>query len=228
MGLLFTTEGTRRIINTLNSAFDESSNGLAYIKSLATPPVPATSTSAAVPAGPLYTTVSGRNWNPADLAEQLDLLPYDQGNGEGTDGNGNKPPHRAHANKKHAKRWRHFLLTVVGDKTVGVNGKKPIDTIFAPLRSALADAILGTDSTGAKIVPAIVRVSFDHVELDENLDNPGTVPPNIVIFDASLLDDSGNTVGKVRHITLFTVRVPSNMAGSDFGNSVVTPPWHYD
>jgi hypothetical protein len=212
MGLLFTTEGSRRIKNTLNTAFDESPGGLAYIKGLATPPIPATPISAAIPAGPIWSIVKDRNWNPATLAAALDLMPYDQGSGDGDQGNGPNPHDPSKGKKKKdVWRWNYFLKSVIGTSTSA-------GSVFATLRSALADAILGTDASGAPISPAIVRVSFDHVELDENANSPGTAPPSVVIFDAPLKGDGGTSLGTVRHITLFTVRVDPSQAGSAFSD----------
>jgi hypothetical protein len=92
---------------------------------------------------------------------------------------------------------------------------------FAPIRNALADAILNQDSSGTPL--NIVRVSFDHVEL------AGKDNPNVVIFDAPLPGLSG---GNVRHITLFTVPVPDIQDGSPFDPTdpdepepIVKPPW---
>jgi hypothetical protein len=219
MGLLFTTEGTRRIKNTLNTAFDESPDGLAYIRSFVGTPADKPTQSLK----PFGQFIAQRTWTPGQIAVALDLMPYDQGSGDGNQGNG--PHHHGNPGGKKdpdTKRWNYFLKTVIGDSSAGINGTKPIDTVFAPLRSALADALLNQDSDGKQL--NIVRVSFDHVELDANLENSGTTkqtaPPGVVIFDTTLWDDGGNSVGTVRHITLFTVRVPQNQQGDDFTGSV--------
>jgi hypothetical protein len=218
MGLLFTTEGTRRIKNTLNTAFDDSADGLTYIRSfVGTPSDKPTSNLTA-----FGQFIKLRTWTPGQLAVALDLMPYDQGSGDGNQGNG--PIHPVNPKPKKntdVKRWNYFLAGVVGDKTAGIDGTKPFDTVFVPLRNALADALLNQDSNGNQL--NIIRVSFDHVELDANLPNSGTskqtAPPSVVIFDAPLSDDSGSSLGTVRHITLFTVRVPQNQPGNDFTGS---------
>jgi hypothetical protein len=217
MGLLFTTEGTRRIINTLNSAFDESDDGLKYIRRLVT----CTDT---LYNATLYTLISSRGWEPAQLAEMLDLMPYDQGSGDGDDGNGPTPHDPAKPIKEKArKRWKHFLTNMIGDKNPAVDGKTPYNTVFAPLRVALADAILNKDINNTAL--NIVRVSFDHVELDGNQVGDLYAPPSMVIFDAALPDDNGVTTGRtVRHVTLFTVRVPQHHPGhaTPFGAATIT------
>jgi hypothetical protein len=200
MGLLFTSEGTRRIKNTLNTAFDDSPNGLAFIRSFATPPIPATPTSPAVPAGPIYDMVAGRNWNPTDLATALDLQPYDQGSGSGE--NPTKPQP---IKDRDTRRWNYFL------------SKLP-KVVFAPLRNALAGAILNQDDNGNTLSYSIIRVCFDHLELDDANANP-----YLVVFDAPL----PGTTGNVRNITLFTPSVPKGKVGNDCGKPVISGQhWH--
>jgi hypothetical protein len=179
MGLLFTTEATRRVVNTLNTAFDGPSKdpinnptGLDAIRKIA-------------PTGSkLANKIALRDWKPGRLARMLLLLPYDQ--------SGQQNP----LSDGHTKRWHYFLKTVVGSST-------DKGSVFATLQNALADAILNTatDSTGAAL--DIVRVSFDHVELADNANM------DIVIFDAPVKSLNPSKPPKVaRHITLFTATVP--------------------
>ncbi len=93
MGLLFTTEGTRRVINTLNTAFDGPGKGLDVIRN------------SAASAPKLLKKVAKRNWKPGHLARMLSLFPYDQGDGAGK---------RGAIDNRHTKRWHFFLKTVVG------------------------------------------------------------------------------------------------------------------
>jgi hypothetical protein len=188
MGLLWTTEGTRRIVNTLNTAFDGPNKGLQTIRD----GVAADSF--------LKGLVSSRKWNPGDLAQAFDLLPYDQGNDSGA-----PQPIRP----KHRLRWLYFLNRIIGANA----------TVFASLRDALADAILNQDSKGNPL--SIVRVTFDHVELEDS-----SASANVVIFDLANADKSAT----VRHITLFTVPVPQNLAPEPLEASKVRrfmakPPW---
>ena len=202
MGLLFTTEGTRRIINTLNTAFDESDGGLKFIRGyLQTNPPSA-----------LYTLLTSTSkWQPGQLAVALDLMPYDQGSGDGNQGNGPHPPNGSKGKKtKDTWRWNYFLTNVVGPSAA-----------FAPLQNALATAILNTATDAAGNALNIIRVSFDHVELDENSQTSGTAPPSVVIFDAPLLGNNGASLGTVRHITLFTVRVASSQTGTAFSGKPI-------
>ena len=91
MGLLFTTEGTRRIINTLNTAFDESDGGLKFIRGYLQPNPPSA----------LYSLLtSPSTWQAGQFAAMLDLMPYDQGSGDGNKGNGNSPPNKSKGKKK--------------------------------------------------------------------------------------------------------------------------------
>ena len=187
MGLLIRSDGTQRIIETLNAAFDGPSPtngpplGLDVIRSyafLGTPPTGGLST--------FGNTIQDRSWAGGVLADALDLKPKD--------GNGNSNPN-------HNRRWTWFLQHILG----------PDATVFTPLRNALADAILSFDSSNK---PLIVRVTFDHVELeDPNTSNPDPDTPlpianSIVIFDAPLAAPNAGTFGTVRHITLFTPPVP--------------------
>ena len=92
MGLLFRTEGTRRIIDSLNTAFD--SAALQALQNLAG--------ASAYPNG-LTTwgkTIQARNWAPYWLADpgNLDLNPKDS--------NGN-------SNSTHKARWKIFLTSVL-------------------------------------------------------------------------------------------------------------------
>ena len=147
-------------------------------------------------AGPrILAKVGRRNWAPGHLARMLRLLPFDQATGSAPAPN-------------ETKRWWWFLRKLLGGNSAA----------FDSLRNALADAILNKDSNGVPL--KIIRVSFDHVELD--------VPPdaNVVIFDSSL--PSGDTV---RHITLFTKAVPAGSQdnpptlGGDEQDFPVKPPW---
>lgn len=190
MGLLFTTPGTRAILDTLNTAFNgpKKGEGLDFIRNKM--------------GAKIRSKVEKRNWNPGHLARMLQLLPFDQGGGGAGDF------------AKNSKRWWWFLKKTIGGPA-----------IFKPLRNALADAILDTDTKGNKL--NIVRVTFDHVEL-ESSDKGRDPNPNIVIYDAPLPGDSG---GKVRHITLFTAALkPSDEdtppgLGSDEEYIPVKPPW---
>jgi hypothetical protein len=204
MGLLFTTEGTRRIRNTLNTAFDGPSPdpnkpiGLELIRSY----VKSNST--------LGTLVAGRNWAAGQLAGMLDLLPYDQG--DQFEEKPLPPPAAGKISKSDIKRWN-ILLT----KTIGPSA------YFKPLQNALAGAILNEDDNHNQLNYQIVRVSFDHVELPApDVNNPPN--PSLVIFDAPLPGAAGG--GTVRHITLFTAAVKPGTAGANnFPSPVISAPW---
>lgn len=210
MGLLFTTEGTRRILDTLNIAFDGPSPpngplvGLDLIRK-------------AISDNNLTAKIKKADWAPGHFARMLYLLPIDQASANLTN------------TKTHNGRWHHFLRKIVA----GGNDPNsvPYQTVFAPLRSALADAILTVDPSTGK--PTILRVSFDHVEIDEPAaptSTDGNAPPSLVIFDAPLYIENGSTPGKLRHITLFTVRVHdlnangSVFQGSDFDGADTSMP----
>jgi hypothetical protein len=189
MGLLWTTEGTRRVLNTLNTAFDGPNKGLDFIRS------------AASPGSRLRKKIAKRDWKPGRLARMLKLVPVDQGNSAG-------PPKPSES--KHKARWRYFLKNVLGPSAA-----------FAPIRNALADAILNEDANGTPL--KILRVSFDHVEL------ASPANPNVVIFDAP---QPGVPGWSVRHITLFTVPVPEvivepqpDPVDSDEPDPIDNPPW---
>ena len=92
MGLLYTTEGTRRMLDTLNTAFDASDNGLKYIRSLAPP------------GSKLEDMLKKQNWAPGHLAAALKLYPYDQS------------PNPQPLDPQHVKRWAYFLKKVVGNQ----------------------------------------------------------------------------------------------------------------
>jgi len=97
MGLLYTTEGTRRILDTLNTAFsgpDSKDKGLQFIRD-------------AVEASKktdqkLYNMILKHPWKRGHLATTLALLPYDQDKG------GINPTDTA--------RWAFFVKTVIGGK----------------------------------------------------------------------------------------------------------------
>ena len=241
MGLLFSTEGTRRIINTLNSAFDgptpkgQPAMGLDLIRTYA-------QSGGANYNQTLNDLVNnvGSQWVPGALAMNLDLLPYDQGSGNGNDGNGPSPPNNPNPlNRKAAKRWYHFLTQVLAQPKTAADGTITYSAAFTTLQSALGAAILNNalDSSGNNRIN-IVRVSFDHVEIDENTAAtgtapPGNAPPNVVIYDAPLPYDSTSTppnpLPYLRHITLFTVRVPQKHAGAAYNTSpVFKAPWNSD
>ena len=188
MGLLFTTEGTRRVVDTLNTAFDGPGKGLAVIRKRR-------DTDAK-----FRDRVAKRKWPAGHLARMLLLLPFDQAKSPGK------------LNNADTKRWHYFLKQIVGqhkDKTV-----------FENLRDALADAILNTDVNNVAL--DIVRVTFDHVELD-------VVPYPIVISDQTV-----PKVGTVRHITLFTKNVDVGELGSQFekedddAEAFEDAPWRSD
>jgi hypothetical protein len=96
MGLLYTTEATRRILDTLNTAFDES--GLSYIRARIDPTAPVTD-----PRRQLYDMLDQRQWRRGHLATALELFPYDQGPGSGL-----VPDHK--------RRWAFLLRSVVASK----------------------------------------------------------------------------------------------------------------
>jgi len=189
MGLLFTSEGTRRIVDTLNTAFDGPGKGLQIIRD-------------GVAADPfLQGLISSRQWNPGDLAQALDLLPYDQGEDSG-------PPQPIRA--RHKLRWTYFLMKIVGGNA----------SLFGSLRNALADAILNMDSNGKPLT--IVRVAFDHVELEDTNDSA-----NLVVFDLPNADKTAT----VRHITLFTIPVPATLPSAppefrQLRRFMAKPPWN--
>lgn len=97
MGLLYTTVGAGRILDTLNTAFsgpDSKDNGLKYIRD-------------AVEASKkgdqkLYNMIRNPPWKRGHLATTLALLPYDQAAG------GINPADTA--------RWAFFIKTVIGGK----------------------------------------------------------------------------------------------------------------
>jgi hypothetical protein len=202
MGLLFTTEGTRRIINTLNTAFDGPGSGLDAIRA-------AVSGNAK-----LAKKVAKRTWKPGHFAWMLQLLPYDQGS-TSYDGQGNQVQNSGQPlQPRDRKRWHYFLRSMgYTDSTF-----QTLTPLFTTLRDALADAILNTDSQGNPLKDptgaqkTIARIVVDHVELENANDIP-----NVVIFDTSL--PSAGTGAWVRHITLFTAPVPLSQTGTDFGGS---------
>src|SRR5437868_2292140 len=159
MGLLFTTEGTRRIVNTLNTAFDgptpasQPLMGLDLIRSLLGTPSNPT---------PFATLVAGRNWAAGQVAGMLDLLPYDQGNESG-----GVPGQKGKLNPRDARRWNYFLTSLPA-------------AVFKLLQNAMAGAILNQDNNGTPLAYKIVRAAFDHVHLD------ATANPDLVAFDAPL------------------------------------------
>jgi hypothetical protein len=67
MGLLFTTPGTQRILDTLNTAFDGPDKGLQFIRDHAD--------------SNILKKVDGRKWAPGHLAKMLKLVPFDQATG---------------------------------------------------------------------------------------------------------------------------------------------------
>jgi hypothetical protein len=191
MGLLVSTRGTRNILDTLNTVFDwvpapqsgPPTSGLGYLQNYAGTYPNLTQ------AGQ---TIFGRQWKVGALADLFGLDPTDQSS------NVTDPTDK--------RRWRFFLKSLPSD-------------IFSRLQNALADAILNVDANGKPLKDpsntsfSIVRVTFDHVELEDPNDlqvtnpNPNLVP-SIVIFDSPLPNPSGGTsLGTVRHITLFTQRV---------------------
>lgn len=92
-------------------------------------------------------------------------------------------------------RWMHLLTRLP-------------DSVFAPLKDTLGDALTNM---------SVVRVSFDHVELEnpgdpDDNDNDNLVP-RVVVFDVPLPDPAagGASLGILRHVTLFTQRVPRNV-----------------
>lgn len=94
MGFLYTTEGTRRVLDTLNTAFDGPGKGLDFIRS------------SAPPDSKLRKLIERRNWRPARLAWLLQLLPFDQGSSAGS-----PEPIKG---RRETKRWHWFLKNVVG------------------------------------------------------------------------------------------------------------------
>jgi hypothetical protein len=175
MGLLFTTEGTRRVLDTLNEAFNAAN--LAIIQSAATNSFGQLSD--------LGNMVNGRGWRPGHLASALKLMPYDQGN-PGTHPNWVPQPAKGMVDK-HRKRWAYFLRNVVDD------GSAASDT-FKALRNALADPIL--DKT-------FVRVTFSHVETDvavspnlvvfDAADASGKTVRHITLFTAAVPANQNST-----------------------------------
>lgn len=96
MGLLYTTEGTRNILDTLNTAFDGPSKGLQIIRDAVQ--------ASKIGDQKLYNMVANPPWKRGHLATTLELFPYNQGPGS----NPNFDHHKA--------RWAFFLRTVVGGK----------------------------------------------------------------------------------------------------------------
>jgi hypothetical protein len=98
MGLLYTTEGTRNILDTLNTAFDGSNKGLKFIRDK----VKASELASAPADRKLYEMVYNQKWRRGHLATTLQLFPYNQNTGgiQGDD----------------KARWAFFLKTVVGAK----------------------------------------------------------------------------------------------------------------
>src|SRR3982750_3850409 len=88
MGLLFTSPGTQRIIDTLNTAFDGPGLGLDFIRTKADPKILA--------------KIAKRNWAPGQLSRMLKLLPFDQNTGAA-----NLPGE--------TKKWWWFLKKLVGN-----------------------------------------------------------------------------------------------------------------
>jgi hypothetical protein len=116
MGLLYTTEGTRRILDTLNTAFsgpDSKDKGLQFIRD-------AVEASKKTEQKLLYNMILNHPWKRGHLATTLALLPYDQGKGGGI-------------NPADTARWAFFIKTVIGGK-------------FNDLCKALSEAILDSAS----------------------------------------------------------------------------------
>jgi hypothetical protein len=147
MGLLWTTEGTRRIKNTLNTAFDGPTPankplmGLDLIRQgvYATPK--------------LLAKVRSRKWKAGHLARALQLLPYDQSAAKNQ------------IDPKDIKRWHYFLKNVVGSSST-----------FAPIQNALADAILYQDPGGNPAIRRVSFDHVELPVLDpNNPPNPNVV-----------------------------------------------------
>src|SRR5579871_6692228 len=105
MGLLFTSKDTRRIIDTLNTAFDGPNGGLAAIRGMADP-----NSSEPVVQKRGQKIAEGK-WKPGRLARMLQLLPYDQNPNASTDPTS---PNYKGLGHRATKRWHYFLHTVVG------------------------------------------------------------------------------------------------------------------
>src|SRR5262249_27919629 len=85
MGFLYTTQGTQRVLDTLNTAFNDSSGGLAYIRGLLT----------SVPQFNGY--LRGRGFKLDRLARVLQIYPADQS------------PTHAPVDGRELARWTYFL-----------------------------------------------------------------------------------------------------------------------
>lgn len=185
MGLLYTTEGTRRVIDTLNTAFDYGPNiGLAYIREqLRTDPS-------------LQSFVRNRNWQLARFAFVFQIYPADQ-----------KLTNPGNVVPREKARWHWFLKQFLG------RDQRRLHNL---IRDALTDAM---DNPSL----SIVRVTFDHIESSVSTN------PDVVIFDAPL----PGTTGRVRNITLITVKVAESEPGTDFDPPGMgeprprTPPWRH-
>jgi hypothetical protein len=110
MGLLFTSDGTRRIIDTLNTAFDGPSPaggpaiGLDFIRTKAD--------------AKILTKIGKRNWAPGHLTRMLKLLPFDQHTGAADLPN-------------ETKKWWWFVRKLVGNSaTFGPIRTALADAIF--------------------------------------------------------------------------------------------------
>jgi len=108
MGLLYTTEGTRRILDTLNTAFDGSDNGLKYIRAQAKADAK------------LEDMLTKQNWAAGHLASALKLFPYNQGGGGSSDFDTDKA------------RWAYFLKKVIGSQLFKDLKKKLAEAILSP------------------------------------------------------------------------------------------------
>ncbi len=131
--------------------------------------------------------IPGRSWGRNELLTGLNLLPSDPNNPFNTG--------------KVRRRWKHLIDQLP-------------DSVFGSLQDALADALTKTDGTPGNFL--VVRVNFDHVEL-EDLNQPqdpdnANLTPRVVVFDIPLPNPAdGSSLGTLRHITLFTQRVPKNV-----------------
>jgi hypothetical protein len=108
MGLLYTTPGTQRILDTLNTAFDRSNDGLAYIRARATP------------GSKLEDMLKKKNWAAGHLASALKLFPYDQS------------PREEPLQDYDVRRWAYFLKKVVGNDLFKKIKEKLAEAILSP------------------------------------------------------------------------------------------------
>jgi hypothetical protein len=166
MGLLYTTPGTQRILDTLNTAFDSSNDGLTYIRALA------------APGSKLEDMLKKQNWAPGHLASALKLYPYDQS------------PNPQPLDPKDVKRWAYFLKKVIGNQLFKDIKQKLAEAILSPNFVSISFSHRESDRAGLLVIDTPVGSSLNgpfarHLTLstinvpagkEDDFDTPPTTP----------------------------------------------------